>query len=128
MPTQITHRIRVTVISNYEAEISLPNKDKYVHSYHVTIENQGFHKVQLLRRHWIITDANNVVREVKGEGVIGLQPILNPEEIHQYQSWSPVPTPIGKMKGSYLMKNLEDDSLFEVEVPEFSLVADFKLN
>ncbi len=128
MPSQTTERIKVHVQSRYEAEISVPSKFKFVHSYEITIENQGFHPVQLLSRHWIITDANNIIREVKGEGVIGQQPILEPQEIHQYQSWSPIPTSVGKMKGSYLMKNLDTESLFEVFVPEFQLIADFKLN
>ncbi len=128
MPSKITNRIRISVSSRYEAEVSMPDKNKFVHSYNVTIENQGFHKVQLVRRHWIIVDSNNVRREVKGEGVIGLQPILQPEETHHYQSWSPLTTPIGKMRGTYLMKNLEDNTYFKVEIPEFKLIADFKLN
>jgi len=128
MPTKTTNRIRISVMARYEAEVSMPDKNKFVHSYHVTIENQGFTTVQLIRRHWVILDSDNVKREVKGEGVIGLQPVLKPEESHHYQSWSPLNTPIGKMSGTFLMQNLEDNSYFKVEIPDFSLIADFKLN
>ena len=94
----------------------------------MNIINNSAHRVQLLNRHWFITDATNTTREVKGPGVIGKQPILDPGESHQYGSWSPVSTPIGKMRGYYEMERLADGHRFMVEVPEFKLISSFKLN
>ena len=126
--TATTHGIQVTVISKYHEEHSKPSSNKYVHSYDVTITNFSGLDVQLISRHWIIKDANGKIREVKGDGVIGLQPILAPEESHSYTSWCPLSTPVGKMGGSYVMIRKADNSIFEVTIPEFKLIADFKMN
>jgi len=124
----ITHGVKVTVTSQYHEEHSKPSLNKYVHSYHVTITNYSGMEIQLLSRHWIITDANSKVREVRGDGVIGLQPILEPEASHSYTSWCPFSTPVGKMSGSFYMIRKADNSLFEVTIPEFKMIADFKMN
>jgi len=126
--TATTHGVQVTVTSNYHEEHSKPSMNKYVHSYDVTITNLSGLDVQLISRHWIINDANGKVREVKGDGVIGLQPILEPDESHSYTSWCPLSTPVGKMGGSYVMIRKADNSIFEVTIPEFKLIADFKMN
>lgn len=123
-----TEDIEVIVIPHYHAEMSKPSLNKYVHSYEVTIKNHGSFDVQLISRHWIITDANNKIRHVKGAGVIGQQPNLEPNQSHRYKSWCPMSTPVGKMGGTYTMIRLIDNSAFEVEIPEFKLIADFKNN
>lgn len=114
--------------TRYEPEISKPHQHAYVHSYHINIINNSSHRVQLLNRYWLITDASNQSREVRGPGVIGKQPILDPGESHQYGSWSPVTTPLGKMRGYYEMVRLADNFNFIVDVPEFKLISTFKLN
>ena len=123
-----THGVKVTVVSHFQEGHSRPSANKYVHSYDVTISNYSGLDIQLISRHWIIKDAMGKIREVKGDGVIGLQPILLPEESHSYTSWCPISTPFGSMKGSYVMIRKSDNSIFEVVIPEFKLIADFKLN
>lgn len=128
METLITEGIQVSVTTEFQLQHSNPAQRKFVHSYEVTIENKSQYTVQLMRRHWIIKDGFSNVREVKGDGVIGEQPVLQPGQKHTYSSWSPLPTDVGSMKGTYLMVRLSDQHQFEVRVPEFSLVADYKLN
>lgn len=123
-----TEGIEVTVEPKYHTELSKPSLNKYVHAYHVTITNRSGLNVQLLSREWLITDANGKVRVVKGEGVIGQQPTLEPDQSHRYRSWCPLSTPVGKMSGSYTMIRMVDDSIFDIEIPEFKLIADFKNN
>lgn len=123
-----THDITVEVQSSYHASASKPHQDIYVHGYVVRIINHSSHSVQLLRRHWYISDATGTLREVSGDGVIGKQPIIEPGKMHEYASWSPIPTTLGKMWGTYNMVRLADDYPFEVKVPEFKLIAEFKLN
>lgn len=123
-----THNITVTVESSYEVEASKPSIRKHVHSYHVTITNNSDNTVQLLRRKWFIKNTENEINVVEGEGVIGLQPILAPEEIHKYQSWSILSTPIGLMSGRFQMMNTLSNEMFWIEIPEFDLVAPFTLN
>ncbi len=128
MATLVTNGIRVTVSPYYEREVSMPSQNKYIFSYYITILNTSDKTVQLLARHWKIYDSNNTMREVKGDGVIGKQPILKPGESHSYNSWCPLMTSIGKMAGSFSMMNVDDKSTFDVVVPEFRLVAEFILN
>lgn len=123
-----TKGITVAVESKYEERASNPDLYKYIFSYQVMIENNSDRTVQLIDRHWIIMDADNVMREVKGPGVIGQQPILAPGEYHTYSSWSVIKTPIGKMTGLYNMKAVITDEMFSVEIPEFKLIADFVYN
>lgn len=128
MDTLITHDIRVSVETFYKPEYSHPIEGKYIFAYRVLIENIGSETVQLLRRHWIISDSTGVVREVEGEGVIGQKPVLNPGESHQYVSWSSLSTELGTMHGTYLMRKMTDQSEFKVDIPRFSLLAPYKLN
>ncbi|MEM9545911.1 MAG: Co2+/Mg2+ efflux protein ApaG [Bacteroidota bacterium] len=123
-----THGVKVTVQSKYHEDQSRPSLNKYIHSYDITITNYSGLDIQLISRHWIITDSNGKIRELKGDGVVGLQPILEPEESHSYTSRCPFSTPVGKMSGSYIMIRKADNSVFEVEIPEFKLIADFKMN
>lgn len=119
--TCTTNGITVSVKTRFEAEHSSPGHNKYVHSYTITIENKSPHTVQLISRHWIIMDSNLNVREVRGEGVVGEQPILEPGKSHTYSSWSPLSTPLGKMSGSYQMIRTVDNENFDVRVPVFIL-------
>ena len=115
-----TYSIQVEVKTQYVKEQSLPDQDHYVFAYTITIHNNGSVPAQLLNRHWIITDANNRVQEVKGEGVVGEQPHLKPGEKYRYTSGTMLETPVGTMRGSYQM--LADDGVeFDAEIPAFTL-------
>ena len=128
MHTAITYDIRVSVETMYQSMYSKPLSNEYVHAYRVTIENLGSDTVQLLHRHWYIWDSTSVLREVKGEGVIGIQPVLGPQELHQYVSGSPLRSDMGKMYGTFSMKRLSDEKEFEVVIPIFYLIPPFKYN
>lgn len=123
-----TQGIEITVWPHYHEDMSKPSLNKYVHSYKVRITNNSGFEVQLLSRHWIITDANSKVRNVKGEGVIGQQPILENGESHHYKSWCPLSTPVGKMAGTFTLIRTINNSAFLAEIPKFRLIADFKNN
>ena len=126
METAITNGVKVSVRSKYESEYSNPGEDKFVFSYKVIIENLSDDPVQLLSRHWFIVDAYLNQREVKGEGVIGETPIIQPGKSHAYSSWSPLITEMGKMYGTYVMINLSNKDKFEVEIPTFKLIASYR--
>jgi len=127
METTTTNGIRISVETFYQAEHSRPLEQKFVFAYRITIENNSPETVQLLRRHWFIFDSNGLKREVEGEGVVGLQPVLDPNESHQYTSWCPLMTEIGKMNGAFLMQR-SSGAVFEARIPEFHLVAPQKRN
>jgi ApaG protein len=122
MYSEITRSIRISVEPFYVAEQSEPAQERWVFGYRVTIENQGAETVQLLSRYWRITDGLGRVVEVRGEGVVGEQPRLEPGESFRYTSGTPLPTPTGIMVGSYQMTT-EDGERFEVAIPAFSLDA-----
>lgn len=109
-----------------EAE-SNPSINRFVFAYTITIENKGMIAAKLLSRHWIITDANNRVQEVKGKGVIGEQPHLEPEESFKYTSGTMIETPVGSMQGSFQMET-DNGDLFDVEIAPFSLAIPRVLN
>lgn len=121
MNSATTNNIRISVRTQYRPDHSKPADNRYVFAYRIRIENMGQHIVQLLRRHWVITDSLGHTEEVEGEGVIGQQPILNPGQVHTYDSWCPIRTPLGAMEGTYLMQNREDFSSFHARVPRFFL-------
>ena len=126
--TEITKGIKVSVQTEYQPTYSSPSQYHYVFTYKVTIENQSDNTIQLLRRHWFIHDASYQVREVEGEGVVGKQPILEPGQYHQYISGCNLKSGTGKMKGTYLIERIVDGHRFMVTIPEFNMVAPFKLN
>ncbi len=128
MTTCITKGIRVSVSNRYEAQHSNPAQGLHIHSYHIVIENNSDETVQLLTRHWIIMDSDLNIKEVRGEGVIGEQPIIAPGGSHSYSSWTPLKTTMGKMSGSYQMMKLSDHEKFDVRVPIFNLTNDSILN
>lgn len=114
------YRIHVAVQVRHLAEQSDEADERFVFSYTISITNQGTQPVQLLSRHWIITDANNHVQEVKGKGVIGEQPVIKPGEKFEYSSGTVLATQVGTMSGSYRMQVL-DGGEFTVPVPQFVL-------
>lgn len=116
----VTHGIRVSVEPHFLEEQSEPARERYVWAYRVEIENDGPTAVQLLARHWMITDGNGQVQEVRGLGVVGEQPVLRPGERFTYTSGCPLTTPSGIMRGTYQMA-AADGSLLLVEIPAFSL-------
>jgi ApaG protein len=110
----------VSVVPHYIAAQSDPEQQRYVFAYTVTIRNTGDITAQLISRHWIITDGNQRVEEVRGAGVVGAQPVLKPGEAFEYTSGCPLPTPLGTMRGIYHCR-AENGSLFEAAIPEFVL-------
>jgi ApaG protein len=128
METSTTQGVKISVTTNYLPDYSSPAQQHFVFAYKISIENNSEFTVKLLRRHWHIYDSNGVVREVEGEGVVGQQPVLEPNESHQYVSGCNLKTGIGKMKGTYLMERLVDGKQFNVNIPEFVLIVPYKLN
>ncbi|NKB38149.1 MAG: Co2+/Mg2+ efflux protein ApaG [Gammaproteobacteria bacterium] len=121
------YEIAVEVETDYVQEQSIPEKNRYVFAYTITITNTGSMPAKLLRRHWIITDANNKVQEVHGDGVIGEQPHLKPGQSFQYTSGAMLETPVGCMEGTYNM--IADDELeFDATIPVFSLATPHTLH
>ncbi|MGA9164882.1 MAG: Co2+/Mg2+ efflux protein ApaG [Thiobacillus sp.] len=114
------YHISVNVNTAYLADQSDPSSDRYVFAYTITIANTGTVSAQLISRHWIITDAENVTQEVKGLGVVGEQPLLRPGESFEYTSGTAMATPVGTMRGSYQMV-AEDGNKFDAEIPAFTL-------
>lgn len=104
------------------------HRKSYAFSYTITIENQSENIVQLLSREWIIKDALNQTEKVVGDGVIGIQPVLQPGETHTYSSGCLLQAPMGSMHGHYTMSNVESGHLFDVFIPMFKLNAAFALN
>lgn len=128
MIAQITEGVKITVDTVYQPEYSNPAKEHFMFAYKIIIENLTDYSVQLLARHWVIFDSNGSKREVEGEGVVGLQPIIEPGNYHEYVSGCNLKTDMGSMQGTYTMKRLVDNELFEAAIPQFLLVAPFKLN
>jgi ApaG protein len=118
--SETTRSITVTVKPIYLEDRSSPEESHFVWAYHVRIENHGGETVQLRRRHWRITDAHGRLHEVRGPGVIGEQPVLQPGEAYEYTSGTPLSTPSGIMVGSYEMETGDGHS-FAVAIPAFSL-------
>ncbi len=115
-----SHNIKVEVKTQYIEDQSIPDQGRYIFAYAITIQNLGEVPAQLLSRHWVITDSNNKVQEVKGEGVVGEQPHLKPGEQFQYTSGTMLETPVGSMHGTYQM--ITDDGVqFDADIPPFTL-------
>lgn len=128
MIQQITEGVSITVETFYNHEHSNPLLSEYNFAYRISIENFSAHTIKLISRQWQIFDSNGTCREVNGEGVVGQQPLLEPGEAFQYASGCSLRTEIGKMAGKYLMENLSNKKIFTVTIPEFELIAPFKLN
>ncbi len=132
MPSRDTHAyaettggVTVSVKPYYLEDQSTPDEDHYVWAYHVRIENNGSETVQLLTRYWSITDSRGTMHEVRGDGVVGEQPVLHPGESFEYTSGTPLSTPSGIMVGSYEMETKDGES-FNVAIPAFSLDSPYQ--
>lgn len=121
------YRIQILVTTNYLDDQSDPDAHRYVFAYTITITNTGLEPARLLNRHWIITDANGKVEEVKGKGVVGEQPYLKPGEEFRYTSGTVIGTPVGSMHGAYEMLG-DDGARFEAEIMPFSLAQPMRLH
>jgi ApaG protein len=116
------YEIDIEVETSYMADHSEPDKDRYVFAYTITLVNRGSISAKLLTRRWIITDADNRIEEVEGEGVVGEQPTLKPGEGFRYTSGTVIETPVATMHGTYKML-AEDGNTFDTDIPQFVLSA-----
>jgi ApaG protein len=123
----ITNGIRVTVSSNYIPAQSAPKARRYVFAYTVRIANEGTESAQLKSRHWIITDGNGKIEQVRGPGVVGEQPMLRPGEHFEYTSGCVLETPRGSMEGTYQMVR-SDGTEFDATIAPFALMLPYSLN
>jgi ApaG protein len=120
MAQEKRYEIAVSARTQYLAEQSDEAAGRFVFAYTITIRNTGNVTAQLISRHWIITDAQGLVQEVRGLGVVGAQPVLKPGERHEYTSGTAIATPVGTMRGTYQMV-AEDGTRFDAPIPEFTL-------
>ena len=128
MISKISEGVKIDVDTSYQPEYSNPIQSEFLFSYKITITNNNNFPIKLLRRHWFIIDSNCIHKEVEGEGVVGVQPIINPFDAYQYISACNLKSELGKMHGNYQFENLQNNQLFNVEIPEFILESPFKLN
>ena len=128
MVTAITQGVKISVETSYQEDQSNPANDYFMFAYRITIENLSDYAIQLKRRQWFIFDSSGTQREVEGEGVVGLQPVIEPGENHSYVSGCQLSTEIGNMSGNYLMHRLADNNSFTVDIPEFELIVPYRLN
>ena len=128
MVTKTTNGITVSVITEYQPGYSSPSQYHYVFTYKIKIRNESENTIKLLRRFWKIHDATFNKREISGEGVVGKQPVIEPGEFHEYISGCTLKSGIGKMYGHYTVERLIDGGMLTINIPEFVMVAPFKLN
>ena len=128
MVSKLTEGIEVSVETFYQPDYSNPISGEFMFAYRIHIENHNQFPVKLHRRHWYIVEANGLQREVEGEGVVGVQPVLQPGEHYQYMSGCNLRSEMGKMFGTYLMENLYAKETFEVNIPVFEMIVPFKMN
>ena len=128
MTSMISEGVQVSVETFYQSDYSNPLQSEFMFAYRITIENHNSFSVKLHRRHWNIFDSNGSHREVEGEGVVGVQPSMQPGERYQYVSGCNLRTEMGKMYGTYLMENLNSKTTFDVNIPVFEMIVPFKMN
>jgi ApaG protein len=128
MPNIISEGVEISVETFYQPDYSNPISGEYMFAYKITIDNHNNFSIKLHRRHWHIFDSNGTNREVEGEGVVGVQPTLNPGEKYQYVSGCNLRTEMGKMHGTYTMENLTNKKMFEVNIPVFEMIVPFKMS
>lgn len=126
--SKISEGILTSVETFYQTNYSNPVENNFVFAYRITIENHNSFPVKLLRRHWHIFDSNGTYKEVEGDGVVGIQPIIQSTEKHQYVSSCSLHSEMGRMSGTYQMENLNTQKLFSVIIPSFELIAPLKMN
>lgn len=123
-----THNIKISAETFYQSELSKPAVNEFLFTYRITIENNSEFTIKLLKRAWLIINGYGGEKLMEGEGVLGKQPVIEPNMFHRYVSGVHLKTEIGKMSGIYYMQKTRDDKILEVKIPEFKLVAPFKLN
>ncbi len=128
MESLITQMVEVNVVTTFQPRFSKPSTRDFLFSYQVTITNLNYHPVKLLRRSWKVFDSNGETRNIEGEGVIGEQPVIQSGESYTYRSICNLKTDIGKMLGSFIMERQKDNSLINVRILEFTLIAPNRLN
>ena len=128
MVSKISEGVEVSVETYYQPDYSNPVAGEFMFAYRITLENHNNFPVKLHRRHWYIIDSNGTHREVEGDGVVGVQPIIQPGEKYQYVSGCNLRTELGTMYGTYEMENLFNKASFEVNIPVFEMVVPFKMN
>jgi ApaG protein len=128
MVSLISEGVEVSVETFYQQDYSNPMQSEYMFAYRIAIENHNSFPVKLHRRHWYIFDSTGSTREVEGEGVVGVQPVLAPGEKYQYVSGCNLRTEMGRMHGTYQMENLNNKKLFDVNIPAFEMFVPFKNN
>ena len=128
MESAVTEGVKISVEQFYQPDYSNPQQREFMFAYRVSIENNNAFPVQLLRRHLYNKDSSTEKREVEGEGVIGVQPIIAPNEKYQYISGCNLKSELGQMHGTYLMENVDTKKKFEVKIPVFQMEAPFKRN
>ncbi|RYY50641.1 MAG: Co2+/Mg2+ efflux protein ApaG [Chitinophagaceae bacterium] len=128
MTSKLSEGIKVSVESFYQPEFSNPLQNEFMFAYQVTIENSNSFPVQLLSRHWHIFDSSGSKREVEGDGVVGVQPVIGPGEFYQYMSGCNLKTEMGRMHGTYLLNNINAHRTFNVIIPAFEMHVPFKMN
>jgi len=128
MTTALSSGIKISVKCNFEERFSKPENGLFLFSYKITLENRNEFAIQLMRRHWHIYDSSTKRREVEGEGVIGVQPIIKPGETYSYKSSCDFTTDTGKMYGYYVMQNQQTNEEFKVNIPSFVMIVPHRLN
>ena len=128
MISKISEGVEVSVETFYQPDYSNPVNGEFMFAYRITIENHNKFTVKLLQRQWYIFDSNGQQREVDGEGVVGVQPVLIPGQQFQYVSGCNLKTEMGRMYGHYIMENQNTKSNFKVKIPAFEMIAPFKNN
>jgi ApaG protein len=126
--SKISEGVNISVETFYQAEYSNPAGSEYMFAYRITIENHNSFPIKLESRHWHIFDSDSTEREVVGDGVIGVQPIINPDSTYQYVSGCNLKTEMGTMHGTYTFQNLHNKKTFTAIIPHFNMVVPFKLN
>lgn len=128
MISKVSRGVKVSVETYYQPEYSNALNSEYMFAYKITIENNNDFPIKLLSRHWFIYDSNGSTREVQGEGVVGIQPVIPPANSYQYISGCNLRSEIGKMNGNYLFENVNNKKTFDVSIPSFEMLAPFKMN
>ena len=128
MVQQVTEGVKIMVETYYQPGQSNPINSQYLFAYRITIENLTIYPVKLVSRHWHIIDSNGTHREVEGEGVVGMQPVIGPGDTYQYTSAANLQSDMGKMYGSYLMENLFNKKKLRIAIHEFQLITPAKMN
>jgi ApaG protein len=128
MNSKISEGVEVRVETFYQQDYSNPLQSEFMFAYRITIENHNAFPVKLISRHWHIFDSNGSYREVEGEGVVGMQPVIHPGDEYQYVSGCNLHTEMGRMHGTYQMENGANQQVFEVNIPPFEMIVPFKYN